>query len=124
MAINWFPGHMHKARKEIKEVMPKMDLIIEVVDARIPFSSENPLVPDLRGDTPLIKVLNKARPGRPRCNRGSGKGWLERERGVKTITLTHNQRGEALDILTLGRTADAESRSPEKRAAGDDSGHS
>ena len=44
MAINWFPGHMHKARKEIKKVMPQMDLIIEVVDARIPFSSENPLV--------------------------------------------------------------------------------
>lgn len=59
MAINWFPGHMHKARKEIKKVMPQMDLIIEVVDARIPFSSENPLVPALRGDTPLIKVLNK-----------------------------------------------------------------
>ncbi len=45
MAINWFPGHMHKARKEIKQVMPKMDLIIEVLDARAPFSSENPLVP-------------------------------------------------------------------------------
>ena len=59
MAINWFPGHMHKARKEIKKVMPQMDLIIEVLDARIPFSSENPLVPALRGDTPLIKVLNK-----------------------------------------------------------------
>ena len=40
MAINWFPGHMHKARKEIKKVMPQMDLIIEVVDARLPFSSE------------------------------------------------------------------------------------
>ncbi len=59
MAINWFPGHMHKARKEIKKVMPQMDLIIEVLDARIPFSSENPLVPALRGDTPVIKVLNK-----------------------------------------------------------------
>ena len=43
MAINWFPGHMHKARKEIKKIMPQMDLIIEVLDARIPFSSENPL---------------------------------------------------------------------------------
>ena len=60
MSINWFPGHMHKARKEIAEVMPQVDVIIEMIDARIPFSSENPLVPELRGDTPCIKVLNKA----------------------------------------------------------------
>jgi ribosome biogenesis GTPase A len=58
--INWFPGHMHKARKEIAEVMPQVDVIIEVIDARIPFSSENPLVPGLRDGTPLIKLLNKA----------------------------------------------------------------
>jgi len=75
MAINWFPGHMHKARKEIKKVMPQMDLIIEVVDARLPFSSENPLVPALRGDTPVIKVLNKRDwLTRPLPNNGSA-GW-------------------------------------------------
>lgn len=60
MAINWFPGHMHKARKEIAEAMPNVDLIIEVLDSRIPFSSENPLVPALRGDTPCLKILNKS----------------------------------------------------------------
>ena len=59
MAIQWFPGHMHKARKEIKKVMPKIDLIIEVLDARIPYSSENPLIAELRGDKPCIKLLNK-----------------------------------------------------------------
>ena len=100
MAINWFPGHMHKARKEIKQAMPQMDLIIEVVDARIPFSSENPLVPDLRGDTPLIKVLNKRDLADPDVT-AQWQSWLERERGVKAITLTHNQRSEALDILNL-----------------------
>lgn len=51
---------MHKARKEIAEVMPHVDVIIEVLDARVPFSSENPLVPSLRGNTPCIKLLNKA----------------------------------------------------------------
>jgi len=60
MAIQWFPGHMHKARKEIKKVMPNIDLIIEVLDARIPYSSENPLIAELRGDKPCIKLLNKA----------------------------------------------------------------
>jgi len=100
MAINWFPGHMHKARKEIKKIMPQMDLIIEVLDARIPFSSENPLVPSLRGDTPLIKVLNKRDLADPAIT-AQWQTWLEKERGVRTITLTHNQRNEAMDILRL-----------------------
>lgn len=100
MAINWFPGHMHKARKEIKKVMPQMDLIIEVVDARLPFSSENPLVPSLRGDTPLIKVLNKRDLADPEIT-DQWLEWIEQERGVRAITLTHNQRQEALNILKL-----------------------
>jgi ribosome biogenesis GTPase A len=100
MAINWFPGHMHKARKEIKKVMPQMDLIIEVLDARLPFSSENPLVPALRGDTPVIKVLNKRDLADPDVT-AQWQAWLEKERGVRAITLTHNQRTEALDILRL-----------------------
>ena len=100
MAINWFPGHMHKARKEIKKVMPQMDLIIEVLDARLPFSSENPLVPALRGNTPVIKVLNKRDLADPDVT-AQWQSWLEKERGVRAITMTHNQRGEALDILRL-----------------------
>lgn len=100
MAINWFPGHMHKARKEIKKVMPQMDLIIEVLDARLPFSSENPLVPALRGDTPVIKVLNKRDLADPDVT-AKWQAWLEKERGVRAITMTHNQRSEALDILRL-----------------------
>lgn len=103
MAINWFPGHMHKARKEIKQVMPQMDLIIEVLDARIPFSSENPMVPALRGDTPVIKVLNKRDLADPEVT-ALWQQWLEREKGTRAITLTHNQRSEALEILQLAQT--------------------
>lgn len=102
MAINWFPGHMHKARKDIRQIMPQMDLIIEVLDARIPFSSENPLVPSLRGDKPVIKVLNKRDLADPELT-AEWLHWLEQEKGTRAITLTHNQRQEALDILTLAR---------------------
>ncbi|MCK7542993.1 ribosome biogenesis GTPase YlqF [Marinobacter bryozoorum] len=102
MAINWFPGHMHKARKEIKQVMPQMDLIIEVLDARIPFSSENPMVPALRGDTPVIKVLNKRDLADPDVT-AQWQHWLEREKGIRAVTLTHNHRNEALDILRLAQ---------------------
>jgi len=60
MAINWYPGHMHKAQKEIKEILPQIDVVIEVCDARLPFSSENPMITQIRGDKPLIKILNKS----------------------------------------------------------------
>ncbi|NVK40654.1 MAG: ribosome biogenesis GTPase YlqF [Oceanospirillaceae bacterium] len=60
MSINWFPGHMHKARKEIAKTMDEVDVVIEVLDARLPQSSENPLVDNLRKGKPVIKLLNKA----------------------------------------------------------------
>ncbi|WP_152206108.1 ribosome biogenesis GTPase YlqF [Marinobacter changyiensis] len=102
MAINWFPGHMHKARKEIKKIMPQMDLIIEVLDARIPFSSENPLVPALRGDTPVIKVLNKRDLADPAITL-QWQQHLEQQDRLRAITLTHNQRSEALGILKVAQ---------------------
>jgi ribosome biogenesis GTPase A len=59
MPIHWFPGHMATAKAEIRKAMPSVDLVIEVLDARIPFSSENPLVASLRGATPSVRILNK-----------------------------------------------------------------
>ena len=55
MALQWFPGHMHKALKEIKESLSQVDILIEVLDARIPFSSENPEIAKIRGDKPCIR---------------------------------------------------------------------
>lgn len=60
MAIHWFPGHMATAKNDIRKAMPSVDLVIEILDARIPFSSENPLVATLRGQTPSVKILNKS----------------------------------------------------------------
>lgn len=60
MQIQWYPGHMHKAQKAVREILPQVDLIIEVLDARIPFSSENPMIAELRGNKPTLKILNKA----------------------------------------------------------------
>jgi len=60
MAIQWFPGHMHKARKEMALVLPDTDIILELLDARIPFSSENPMLENLRGNKPCLKVLTKS----------------------------------------------------------------
>ncbi|AUX40383.1 GTPase YlqF [Sorangium cellulosum] len=60
MSIQWYPGHMTKARRQIAESMPSQDVIIEVLDARMPRASENPVVAELRGQKPCIKVLNKS----------------------------------------------------------------
>lgn len=60
MAINWYPGHMNKARKELSKVMQKIDLVIELLDARIPKASANPLLDSITGTVPRIIVLSKA----------------------------------------------------------------
>lgn len=60
MAISWYPGHMHKAGKELAKIMRKTDAVIEVLDARIPESSCNPLLASLRENRPCIRILNKA----------------------------------------------------------------
>jgi len=61
--INWFPGHMHKARKELIGLLPEIDLIVEVLDARLPYSSSNPLLAEVdqkqERPKPRIKLLNK-----------------------------------------------------------------
>lgn len=51
---------MHKAQKEMRKLLPRIDVVIEVLDARIPFSSRNPLIESIREDKPHIKILNKA----------------------------------------------------------------
>lgn len=60
MDIQWFPGHMAKARRLLKENLRLVDVVIEVVDARIPHSSRNPVLEETVGNKPLLVVLNKA----------------------------------------------------------------
>lgn len=102
MAINWFPGHMHKAQKEIKEILPQIDVVIEVCDARLPFSSENPMITQIRGDIPLIKILNKSDLADP----NKTKTWLEyleSQRNIKAIALTTNNPSVAKTLPSLIR---------------------
>ncbi|WP_075172265.1 ribosome biogenesis GTPase YlqF [Neptunomonas phycophila] len=91
MAINWFPGHMHKARKEIAQVIDEIDAVIEVLDARLPKSSENPLVESLRKGKPVLKILNKADLADP----VKTQAWLDfynAQEGIKAIALSQDQK--------------------------------
>jgi ribosome biogenesis GTPase A len=59
MAIQWFPGHMHLTRKAIGERIKEIDVVIELLDARLPGSSANPMLADITSAKPTLKVLNK-----------------------------------------------------------------
>ena len=59
MAIQWFPGHMHLTKKAIGERIKDIDVVIELLDARLPASSANPMLAELTGHKPGLKVLNK-----------------------------------------------------------------
>lgn len=60
MAINWYPGHMNKARKELSKIIPTIDLVIELLDSRAPNASKNPLLDEITASVPRINVLSKA----------------------------------------------------------------
>jgi ribosome biogenesis GTPase A len=100
MLIQWYPGHMHKASKEVKELLPQVDLVIEILDARIPFSSQNPMLAALRGDKPCIKVLSKSDLADPEITL-QWQTYLEQEQGVKTLALTTEQPEKMRQLTEL-----------------------
>ena len=102
MAVHWYPGHMHKAQRDIREAMPNVDLIIEVLDARIPYSSENPVITEVRGDKPCIKILNKSDLADPAITQL----WLDyynQQPNMKAVALTTQEPEQVRAILDLCR---------------------
>ena len=73
MTIQWFPGHMAKAKRLITTLLPKVDVVIELRDARVPAASRNPLIDEIIGDTPRVVVLNKTDLADPKITRH----WLK-----------------------------------------------
>ncbi|TQV74071.1 ribosome biogenesis GTPase YlqF [Aliikangiella marina] len=104
MTIQWYPGHMHKAQKEIKQALPGIDVIIEVVDARIPFSSANPVIAELSShkglNTPIIKVINKIDLADDKTT-ALWCEYLDSQQGVKSLPVTSNQPELVKKIIPL-----------------------
>ncbi len=73
MTIQWFPGHMAKAKREVTEKLKLIDIVFELVDARIPMSSRNPLIDEIVANKPRIMLLNKADMADPDVT----KQWIE-----------------------------------------------
>jgi ribosome biogenesis GTPase A len=107
MATQWYPGHMTRTRKLLEESMRKQDVIIEVLDARMPYASSNPILAELRAKKPCIKVLSKSDLADPRITAA----WLqyfEREstesnKVVAVASTTRDQAQTRQQIATLSR---------------------
>jgi ribosome biogenesis GTPase A len=102
MAINWYPGHMTIARKAAAETMRKIDLVIEMLDARIPSSSCNPMFEKLRQQSgkPALKLFNKADYADPEQTRR----WLQHYSALpdtKAVSLCAKRPKEVQRILKL-----------------------
>ena len=94
MAIQWFPGHMNKAKKAIAERIKSVDMVIEMLDARLPASSENPLLAQLSRGKPKLKILNK----QDLADEARTAVWLEH------YNSRENTRAIALDSSEKGAT--------------------
>lgn len=85
MTIQWFPGHMTRARRQIQEKLKLIDMAIELLDARVPLSSRNPMIDEILQNKPRLVLLNKHDLADPEVTRQ----WIEffAEHGLKAIPI-------------------------------------
>ena len=97
--IQWFPGHMAKTRRMMKECLGEVDIILELLDARIPYSSKNPEIEKLIGDKPKITILTKSTLADPELS----KKWIDKlnKSGSRTVLIDSTQN---IGIDNLART--------------------
>ena len=99
MSIQWFPGHMNSARRKAAESMEKVDMVIEVLDARVPLASSNPMIEALRKarQRPCLKILNKSDLADPAAT----KAWLayfSKQKDVHAVAITTKKPAEVARI--------------------------
>ncbi|AOZ87299.1 ribosome biogenesis GTPase YlqF [Bacillus xiamenensis] len=101
MTIQWFPGHMAKARREVTEKLKLIDIVFELTDARIPMSSRNPMIEEILQNKPKIMLLNKADKADPRMT----KEWQAHfeKQGVRSLAI-NSVDGQGLNqIITTSK---------------------
>ena len=105
MSIQWFPGHMTSARRKAAEAMEFVDVVIELLDARAPEASCNPMIKDMREyrQRPCLKILNKADLADPAATQA----WLDYyncQAGVRAVALSCKSPNEAAKVPKLCQT--------------------
>ncbi|MCR5883093.1 ribosome biogenesis GTPase YlqF [Rhizobacter sp. J219] len=102
MPIQWFPGHMHLTRQAIAERIKQIDVVMELLDARLPGSSANPLLAELTGRRPRLKILNKqdvADPGRTEA----WLAWYNAQPETRALALDASETAPAQRLLDASR---------------------
>jgi len=104
ISINWFPGHMAIAVDKIKKAMKDHDAVIEILDARCPLASSNPLVESLRNSRqrPCLKVLNKADAADPSVT-PQWLAYFNAQKNVQAIALSAKKPGDAAKIISAAK---------------------
>ena len=110
--INWFPGHMARARRKIEERIKLVDIVYEILDARIPYSSQNPLIKQIVGQRKRLIILNKADLADPRIT----KIWLDEfeKQGLHAIAIDSLHSSAKGKILTKSKEMLTEKFAKEK----------
>ncbi|MCE1181832.1 MAG: ribosome biogenesis GTPase YlqF [Rhodocyclales bacterium] len=104
MSIQWFPGHMTSARKKAGETLAMADVVVEVLDARLPMASSNPMIHELRAfrQRPCLKLLNKADVADPEAT----KAWLDyfaKQPGVSAVAISCKKASDVARIPSLAQ---------------------
>ncbi|WP_455468356.1 ribosome biogenesis GTPase YlqF [Streptococcus salivarius] len=88
--IQWFPGHMSKARRQVQENLKHVDFVTILVDARLPLSSQNPMLTKIVGDKPKLLILNKA----DLADSNRTKEWRTyfENQGIKTLAINSKEQ--------------------------------
>ena len=112
MNINWYPGHMKKTSDSIKENLKKVDVVLELIDARAPKASENPMIPELIGDKPRILIFNKGDLADPRENNR----WMDyyKSKKINVVSVNSNTGKGIGDLLDEVDTVMEEKREKNK----------
>ncbi len=106
--IQWFPGHMARGKRLIRDNLKKVDLVIDVLDARSPKASSNPLLYELTSSLPHVLVLNKEDLADPKATRAWQERWTGNKRLLPVCVSASNKRGvQAIERACLELCQDA-----------------
>lgn len=101
MNINWYPGHMKKTKEEIKNSLKLVDIVLEVIDARIPKSSRNPLISEITEKKDRIIIMNKTDLSDPVEN----EKWIKKfaDDGIKAIKMNAKEKINTKEIYNIAK---------------------
>ena len=100
--IQWFPGHMSKARRQVQENIKFVDFVTILVDARLPLSSQNPMLTKIVGDKPKLMILNKVDLADPVAT----KEWQEyfESKGIKTLAINSKEQSTVKKVTDAAKS--------------------